>query len=338
MSDITLGRLEPARLRDIWPSESDDFTPWLSQEENLALLSDTIGLDLELVAQEKGVGPFRADILCKDTVRGHWVLIENQLEQTDHTHLGQLMTYAAGLDAVVVIWIAERFTEEHRAALDWLNNITGEDANFFALEIEAWRIGASEVAPKFNIVCKPNEWTKHPPPGGELTETQQLQLDYWTKFQQLLEGRSGAIRPRKPFPQGWADFAIGRNDFHLSALVNTREPCIGVLLYIDGSDAKAHFHLLEQDKEAIKAEMGEELEWCELPERRASAVQLMSRGTDPTRRDEWEQQQQWMRDILEAMHRVFAPRVKELDASQWVSSGGDIVAEGGQDITFREGT
>jgi len=320
MSDITLGRLERAELREIWNSESEDFTPWLSQEENLALLAETVGLDLELEAQEKDVGAFRADILCKETVGGHWVLIENQLERTDHAHLGQLMTYAGGLNAAVVIWIAEQFTEEHRAALDWLNNITDEDANFFALEIEAWRIGDSEVAPKFNIVCKPNDWTKSVSSQAgarELTETQQLQLAYWTRFQQLLEDRRGAIRPRKPFPQHWADFAIGRTDFHLQAAVNTREPCIGVLLYIDGSDAKPHFHLLQQDKEAIEAEMGEQLEWCELPDKRASTVQLMSRGTNPTHRDEWEQQQQWMRDILEVMHRVFAPRVRELDASEW---------------------
>ncbi len=322
MSDIAPGRLEPADLRDIWKSESGHFTPWLSQEENLALLADTLGLDLALEAQEKDVGPFRADILCKDTVSSHWVLIENQLERTDHTHLGQLLTYAAGLNAVVVIWIAQQFTEEHRAALDWLNNITDEDVHFFALEIEAWRIGDSEVAPKFNIVCKPNDWVKGVSAGarGELTETQQLQLDYWTRFQQLLEDRRGAIRPRKPFPQCWADFAIGRTDFHLQAAVNTREPCISVMLYIDGPDAKAHFHLLEQDKETIQAEMGEELEWCELPERQASAVQLKSPGTDPTHTDKWGEQQQWMRDILEAMHRVFAPRVKKLDASEWVSA------------------
>ena len=117
MTTTNLGRLEPIELREVWISEAGDFTPWLASEENLTLLGDTIGLDLELEAQEKSVGPFRADILCKDTASNDWVLIENQLERTDHTHLGQLMTYAAGLKAVTIVWIADRFTEEHRAAL-----------------------------------------------------------------------------------------------------------------------------------------------------------------------------------------------------------------------------
>jgi len=135
MANNNLGRLEAVDLRNIWTSEAGEFTPWLAEENNLALLGETIGIELELEAQEKNVGPFRADILCKDTANGHWVLIENQLERTDHTHLGQLMTYAAGLKAVTIVWIAHHFTEEHRAALDWLNEITDDRFNFFGLEI-----------------------------------------------------------------------------------------------------------------------------------------------------------------------------------------------------------
>ncbi len=152
-----LGRLEAVDPREIWKSEAGDFTPWLAQEENLSLLGDTIGIEMELEAKEKDVGPFRADVLCKDIATGHWVLIENQLEKTDHTHLGQLLTYAAGLQAVTIIWVAVKFTEEHRAALDWLNEITDESINFFGLEVELWRIGESPVAPKFNVVSQPNE-------------------------------------------------------------------------------------------------------------------------------------------------------------------------------------
>src|SRR5205823_7927290 len=124
MSTKDLGRLQKVDLREAWTSECSDFTPWLAQEANLQLLGETIGIELELESQEKGVGPFRADILCKDTATDNWVLIENQLERTDHTHLGQLITYAAGLNAVTIVWIADRFTEEHRAALDWLNEHT----------------------------------------------------------------------------------------------------------------------------------------------------------------------------------------------------------------------
>ncbi len=145
MAGPSLGRLQQVDLREVWTSKSSDFTPWLAREDNLALLEEAVGLDLELEAQEKNVGPFRADILCKDTISGTWVLIENQLEKTDHTHLGQLMTYAAGLNAVTVVWIAEHFTEEHRAALDWLNEVTDKSINFFGLEIELWRLHPLET-------------------------------------------------------------------------------------------------------------------------------------------------------------------------------------------------
>ena len=141
-----MGHLEKVDLRDIWKTEAGDFTPWLGTAENIQLLGDTVRLDLEVEAQEKQVGPFRADILCKDTASGAWVLIENQLERTDHNHLGQLMTYTAGLNAVTIIWIADRFTDEHRAAMDWLNEITAEDFVFLGIEVELWKTGDSNVA------------------------------------------------------------------------------------------------------------------------------------------------------------------------------------------------
>ena len=181
-----LGRLIKVPLREFWDKEDRDFTPWLADEENIGLLGETIGFDLEVEAQEKNVGPFRADILCKDTVTDSWVLIENQLERTDHSHLGQLLTYAAGLEAVTVVWIAEGFTDEHRAALDWLNEITDEKFSFFGLEIELWRIGDSPMAPKFNVVSHPNDWTKTVSriSRNELTSVQQLHLEYWTTLRE----------------------------------------------------------------------------------------------------------------------------------------------------------
>ena len=160
MSVPNLSRLERIDLREAWRSEPADFTPWLAQEENLALLGTTLGIALEPEATEKSVGPFSADILCRVPGEDHWVLIENQLETTDHTHLGQIITYAAGLDALTVIWVAAGFVDEHRAALDWLNENTAEGLNFFGVEVELWRIGDSPLAPRFNVVSKPNAWTK----------------------------------------------------------------------------------------------------------------------------------------------------------------------------------
>lgn len=316
----TLGKLEKVDLRKVWGTESGHFTPWLAQAENIELLSAAIGIDLEVEAQEKNVGPFRADILCKDTATDSWVLIENQLERTDHKHLGQLLTYAAGMSAVTIVWIAETFTEEHRATLDWLNEITEDRFNFFGLEIELWRIGDSPVAPKFNIVSKPNDWSKTVSEAarrietGELSETKQLQQEYWAELRTYLTEAKSKLRSQKPLPQHWTNFAIGRSHFHLTAVQNTREKRIGVLLVLSGPDAKTHFQLLEADKEKIEQAAHTSLEWRELPDKKESHIVLQLEGADPTNREDWPRQHQWLKDTLELFHRVFAARVKSLDA------------------------
>ena len=122
-----LARLEKVDLRDQWKDEAKDFTPWLAEPDNIEILSEAIGMDLEVIGKEEKVGSFSADILCKDINTNRNVVIENQLEQTDHTHLGQVITYCAGLEASTFIWISSQVREEHRAAVDWLNAITSDD-------------------------------------------------------------------------------------------------------------------------------------------------------------------------------------------------------------------
>ena len=155
----------------------------MAKPENIEILGALLGVELEVVEEESSVGPFRADILCLDTATSDHVLIENQIERTDHTHLGQLLTYSSGLSAVTIVWIAKQFTDEHRTALDWLNSKTEVNISFFGLEVELWRIGNSEPAPKFNIVSKPNKWSravaKASSGKSSLTENERLQIEYW---------------------------------------------------------------------------------------------------------------------------------------------------------------
>jgi hypothetical protein len=223
-----LGRLEPVDLRIVWDVESRDFTPWMAREENISLLGHAIGIELEVESTEKGVGPYRADILCKYTASSQWVLIENQLERTDHIHLGQLLTYAAGLEAATVVWVAWNFTEQHRAAVDWLNQITDTRFNFFGLEMELWRIGDSPVAPKFSVVSKPNDWSKvirqtAEGGGGGLSETQQLHLDFWTQFKEFMEERRSPLKVGNPSADHWKNISLGRSAFALSAINGMRD-------------------------------------------------------------------------------------------------------------------
>ncbi|MBI5820320.1 MAG: DUF4268 domain-containing protein [Verrucomicrobia bacterium] len=316
MSNSTsLGRMQQVDLRKVWLSESGYFTPWLAQDDNISLLADTLGMDLELEAQEKGVGPYRADIVCKDTTDGTLVLIENQLEKTDHTHLGQLMTYAAGLDAVTIVWIAERFTDEHRAALDWLNEITGENISCFGLEIELWRIGNSPIAPKFNVVCKPNDWIKGKSSGGGggvVTETKQLQQVYWQALREVLAEQKSSLKPQKAHPQHWLNVSIGRSNFNMAATINTLEERIAVEVYMQGADAKRHFKQLEADKAKIEKEIGHTLDWRELPEKETSRILLMRPNSSIKDSKTWPEQHKWLAETLERFNATFRPRIQSL--------------------------
>lgn len=316
MAVPTLGRLERVELRKAWIRESEDFTPWLAQEENLKLLGDTIGLDLDLEATERFVDPFRADIVCKDTVTDSWVLIENQLERTDHGHLGQLLTYAAGLNAVTIVWIAERFTDEHRAALDWLNSITGEQINFFGLEVELWRIADSPYAPKLNVVCRPNDWVKRAgggklPGGGELTDLGQFYLDYWGALMDHVRAHSKVIRPRKASPQNWKNLGLGSSQAKLQVWVNVQKHVLNVSVTLDGDNPKALFRMLEHDRDQIQTQVGERLEWSSEPNKVWSYI-IASKSADPMNRADWSAQHAWMLNCLELLHKAFAPRIKAL--------------------------
>lgn len=327
MATIVLGRLEKVILRETWPTEAMDFTPWLAQEENLSLLGETLGIELELEAQEKNVGPFRADILCKDTLNGHWVLIENQIERTDHTHLGQLLTYAAGLKAVTIVWVAAEFTDEHRAALDWLNEVTGERINFFGLEIELWRIGNSLAAPKFNVVCRPNNWTEDVSKAKNVLETQavsetkRLQQEFWKSFSDYLKAHNCQVKPTKALPQHWMYMAIGRSNFTLSAAVNSVENRLTVGLVLGGSDAKPHFRLLQREKQKIEAEFGQTLDWRLLPEKIESHIVLEKHNADPFEKARWTEYHEWMANNLETFNSVFRNRVRKLNAVEYTSDG-----------------
>jgi hypothetical protein len=328
----TLGRLEQVELRNVWVSEAGDFTPWLAREENLKLLGDAVRIELELEGLEQNVGPFRADILCKDTATGNWVLIENQLQRTDHTHLGQLLTYAAGLKAVSIVWIADHFTEEHRAALDWLNEITDERFNFFGLEVELWRIGQSPIAPKFNIISQPNDWSRTITKEAKKVETEnlspgkQLQLEFWTAFRKYASEHAQRIKPTKPFPQHWMTIALGKTGtclFAVASMYDSQRQSfdgheVRAEVITDGDEAKAFFALLHAMSKEIEADLGEPLIWHN-PEGKNMCRIYLRKSVDLNDRGKWDQYQAWLVEKLDALHRVFASRIKQLDAAEWVN-------------------
>ena len=256
----TLGRLEKVDLKKHWVNEATQFTPWLALPENLALLSDTVGMKLQVVNTESPVGPFRADILCRDLISEALVLIENQLVRTDHTHLGQLMTYAAGLDTVNIIWIAESFTEEHRAALDWLNRITTEEFRFFGLEVELWRIGTSLAAPKFNIISKPNDWTKVTRgTSRESSERARIFRELWDSIIEVLGPHYPELNFPSPTGMHWIRFLMKYSRLVLSYAPNAKR--MSLYLLFQNEAPEEWYELLFSDSESLNSAFGKDFEW-----------------------------------------------------------------------------
>ena len=324
-----LKQLTLVELSEVWETEPQHFTPWLAREENLTLLGKTLGIELELEAQEINVGDFRADILCKNTVDGSWVLIENQLEQTDHKHVGQLLTYAAGLDAATVVWIAKTFRRGHCAMLDWQNRITDERYRFFGIEIKVWQIENSAHAVQFEVVSSPNDWSRgvnqntQRAANKQLSETQESQLRFWTGLGEYMADNGSSLNYPTSIAGRYILFSIGRINFSLMTwLAHTRNE-IGIWLYVKGDNAEAHFRLLKEQQEEIHDEFGEMLEWIELPGSNTKRICLAKVDTDPLDENDWPHQYEWFTAKLEKFDRVFRPRIRILDAADWIPENAD---------------
>jgi len=309
-----LGTFKKVDLREYWKDEARDFTPWLAIDTNLELLGETLGLDIELEDTDVSVGNFRADLVAKDINSERIVIIENQLEKTNHDHLGKIITYASGLGADVIVWICKKVTDEHRNAIDWLNEISDEKIAFFALEIELWRINDSPPAPKFNIVGSPNEWAKtikESTRTTKMTNTKILQGEFWTGLTEYMNENGTFLKLRKPRAQHWYSLAIGRSKFNIALTVNTQKNRIGCEIYIRGENAKKAFYLLHEDKDNIESEFGTELEWNEIPDGQDCRILLFTDG-DIQEKEKWEKYFQWCQEKAERFFETFSDRIKKL--------------------------
>lgn len=283
------------------------------RRKSQAILGETIGLTLELEAQEQNVGPFRADLLCKDLSNNHWVLIENQLEKTDHLHLGQLLTYAAGLQAVSIIWIAQRFTEEHRAALDWLNEITDERFNFFGLEIELWRIGDSLASPKFNVICQPNNWSRQVTQSANRIEQQaetplkQSQLAFWEGFKAYMQNKNRPFSVGNPMPRAYSVVSMGLSNAKLFPHILKQPPHGRLDFYLYDP---FFYRKLYEEASVIEQALGSQLEWNELPGKTSSVIRMqcpLNISLDD--HAHWPELYEWYDKQLQAFYSTFRPRL-----------------------------
>jgi hypothetical protein len=259
-----LSKLKKVNLRSVWAHEAHDFTKWLAEEENLNILSDEIGIDITLLQTEANVGNFNVDILAEEDVTKNKIIIENQLEITNHDHLGKLITYAAGYDAKAIIWIVKDVRDEHKQAIEWLNKVTDDQTGFFLIRIELWQIEDSTPAPKFEVIIRPNEWAKTiktTSTNKNLTDTKVQQLEFWNKFVDYCKNTNSELRLRTPRPQHWYDFSMGSSDAHIGLTMNTRENLIGCEVYIARN--KKLFEYLQSRSTEIEAQINNQIEWID---------------------------------------------------------------------------
>lgn len=283
-----IGKLQEVNVRDLWKHEQYDFSKWLSEPENISYLNDILQLSLVDVMNEVEVGSYRCDMMARDETSDTKVIIENQLEASDHDHLGKIITYASGLDANVIVWIVKQAKEEHRSAIEWLNNNTQSGINFFLIELHAYKIGDSDPAPKFEVVEQPNDFIKSLKTMGgdnEKNKSQAERLKFWTMFNEEVTSAGKPFNTRKATTNHWYNVAIGSKFCYLAITLVNSESFIGVDLYIPNN--KALFESLYAHKEKIDKELGMELDWMRLDDRNASKIVHRIYGLDFDNQDNY---------------------------------------------------
>lgn len=312
-----LGEIKKIVAKSVWAHEEIDFTPWLAREENIARLGKQIGLELQVERVEVPVGPYWADILARE-LQGGYVVIENQFGKTDHDHLGKVLTYAATLGASAVVWIAERFTDEHRKAIEWLNEHTSTDLNLYAVEVELWQIDASKPAVRFNVLSKPTDIARQANVAkstGPLSDARKLQLEFWTEFSKKLLERKVLQTTQTPQAQYWFNVPLGKANIYLSNIANTADGRIGVRVYLGKKVADAALLQLLIHRSAIEAEIGHQLQWNPNPENDDKIISL-SREADLYKREKWPEYIDWLVNEVDKFRKAFGPRVRNLKLAQ----------------------
>lgn len=310
---MKLGKLQEIDIRKVWQHEQYDFSKWLAGEENIQELGDTLNLSLTDVETEKFVGNYRCDILCKDELTGKVVLVENQLESTNHDHLGKIITYASGLDASVVVWIVASARQEHASAIEWLNKHTDDDLSFFLVEVHAYKIGDSDPAPQFKIIEQPNDFAKSVKAiskNSDMNDSERNRLEFWTQLNEILEERGKPFNKRKPTTDHWYSIAMGTSECHISIDLVNKEHKIRIGVWID--DNKELFDKFYLNKDEIEKACGFELNWDRLDNRKASLACTYIQGLDFDNQENYPELMNKAIDLVLIMRKAFVPFIKAI--------------------------
>lgn len=310
---MKLGKLQRVKnLREVWGNEAYDFTPWLAKEQNLTILGDEIGIGMQVIGTEVSTGSFNADILAVETGTENKIVIENQLEKTDHDHLGKIITYASGHDAKTIIWVVKDVCEEHRQAVDWLNEHTDSEINIFLCRIELWRIDNSNLAPKFQIISSPNNWTKtfKRSNDNKYSATQMLQFNYWEQLRYEMDENYPDLKSHKAYPQNYYNLYLNKPPAHISLVVNTVKKHLTTQIWIDNN--KELFDYFHENKDEIEKEIGLGLCWERLDGKKASRIDIYH-DYDIKSESNWDEAIKWHLDMACRFQNVFNKYLEKFD-------------------------
>lgn len=309
--NYNLGKLEKiTNLREVWKNEATDFTKWLAKENNIKLLSEELGFNITVDETEASTVRYNVDIKAHEEETDKTIIIENQLEMTNHDHLGKVIVYSAGFDADIQIWIVKDVRDEHKQAVDWLNEHSDEHINIFLVQIELWKIGDSQIAPKFQIVSKPNNWAKaiRKNVSKNMSNASTIQLNFWEDFKNYCEEKKVSFSLIKPLPQHWYNIFIGSSDCHLDLTYNTKKHEIACELYIN--DNNDLYYSLEKHKEEINNAISHNLDWMALEGKKASRIKLVSNLDVDPNMESWDEAFEWMSNTVELFKNTFRRYLK----------------------------
>jgi hypothetical protein len=302
---MDFGRVAQVPLRELWKNEAQDFTPWL--EANPDQLGALLGMELEFV-REQSVGLFSLDLLGRDKNSDQLVIVENQLDKSDHSHLGQLLTYAGGFEPAYVVWIAKEIRSEHKAALDWLNSVTNSETYFFGIELKAIRIDDSNPAPLLDVVVQPNSWSKqvHETKSAANDSPRARQyLAFWDRAITELGAHFPDLRHRKALPQQWLSASSGISSMNL-ALVFTSKGLKGEFYFGSKNEEQnsKRFQVAAASKHDIESLIGKTLDWEPLPGQKASRISLWGPDGDVSEEASWGEYIEWFRGAYSDLRRA----------------------------------
>lgn len=312
---MRISKRQQVSLREVWPLETS-FSDWLVSEAGLSLIAEDIGIEVEDPRRECRPGDFRCDVVGHALGdESHVIVIENQYGKTDHDHLGKMLTYAAVHAATTGIWLTERVSEDHRQVIDWLNNITPPNVNFFLAEIKAYRIDDSPVAPQLDVVCRPNLEAKVKRENTSEAEKERhhWRKDFWEDVLNYIKEHNPPFNVQSPGTGQWTAIALGRSGFFVGLLLLQGQGKICCDLVLNPTWKESAFAQLEQDKAAIEAEIGSSLEWHNKPNVKLARLRLTT-DLDPKSDAAREAIKVWMYEKAVLFHRVFASRIKNLSA------------------------